>query len=276
MDDRVFCHQGSYKVPGIRRTIRDVHGYGWLNFQQVVIKSSNSGITKLSQRLSAAAMSSYVRRFGFGMRTGIELPGEIPGQVTPLRRWSRYTRTSVPYGYEVLVTPVQLLAAFNVFANGGIWARPRIVKGYINAGGELITPRQMEVRAVLSGGVANRMLDPILTGVVNEGTGQQARLADYQVAGKTGTTRKAGPGGYSENSYVSSFVCCAPAGDPRISVLVMVNEPRRGGSHYGGTVAAPSAARIVKAALDYLDASEERQPANSPQLAWSQNIDRYR
>lgn len=275
MDDRVFCHHGNYKVPGIRRTIRDVHAYGWLNFQEVVIKSSNIGMTKLSARLSASAMRGYVRRFGFGRRTGIELPGEIPGQVTPAGLWSRYTRTSVPYGYEVLVTPIQLLAAFNVFANRGLWVRPRIVKGYIDAGGNLVTPREIQLSTVTSSAVADRMLDPILTGVVNEGTGKRARLSEYQIAGKTGTTKKAGPGGYSASRYVSSFVCCAPAENPRISVLVMVNEPRRGGSHYGGTVAAPSAARIVKATLDYLAAKEGKQRHDSRQLVWSESIDRY-
>ncbi len=276
LEDRLFCHNGTYKVPGIRRTIRDVHGYGWLSFREVVTKSSNIGMTKATQRIEARDLHRHLRSFGFGERTGIELPGEIPGMVYPLRLWSRYSMTSIPYGYEILVTPMQMLAAFNVFANRGRWVRPTIIKGILDKRGSLTCPSPTPVRQVLERKVADQMLSIVLTDVVNEGTGKRAQLLEYQVAGKTGTAKKASSGSYVQGKYLSSFICSAPADDPRISVLVMVNEPRQGGSHYGGTVAAPSAARIVKATLDYLFSRPEEMPMpRIQQLAWSPNHEHH-
>jgi len=262
LDERFFCYNGLYVTHG--RRLRDHHPYGWLTFLQIVFKSSNIGMARLGEMLGARALQQTLAAYGFGRRTGIDLPGESPGIVTTPRAWTHYTTTSVPMGHEIATTPIQLATAFCAIANGGYLVRPRVVRCLINAEGEIVEDRRapITIRRVLPAQVAHTMVDPVLTNVVEVGTGKRARLTRYRVFGKTGTAQKAlpGGGGYSHTAFVASFMGAAPAERPRICVLLMVNEPRTPGSRYGGTVAAPAVARVIERTLDYLMTTPSVEP----------------
>jgi len=248
--DRFFCYNGVYQVKA--RRLHDHRPHGWLTVRDILVKSSNIGMAQIGQLLGAERMYAYVRSFAFGEKTGIELPAEAAGKVYPLGKWSYYSVTSVPMGQEIGTTPLQLARAFCVFANGGFRVRPTILKGLCDEAGKVYTRKSSGLTwRVISPSTARTMVE-ILTGVVEEGTGRRAKLQDYVVAGKTGTSQKVVNGTYSHSKFVTSFVCFAPAERPRVLVLVMVNEPTKGGSFYGGTVAAPLAARVLEETLHYL------------------------
>jgi cell division protein FtsI (penicillin-binding protein 3) len=264
LDDQFFCHNGLYLTHG--RRLRDHDPYGWLTFVQIVSKSSNVGMARLGELMGARALQETIRAFGFGRATGIDLAGEDQGQVTSPQRWSSYTTTSVPMGQEISVTPLQLATAFCAIANGGYLVRPHLIRYLLDAEGRMVEDHRepKRVRRVLSQEVARTMIDPVLIEVVETGTGKQARLSRWprQVFGKTGTAQKAlrGGGGFSHSAFVSSFIGSAPADDPQVVVLIMVDEPRKPGSRYGGTVAAPSVGRVIERTLDYLQATAATEP----------------
>lgn len=242
------CHQGEWKVG--KRVLKDAHPYGWLTAADVVVHSSNIGIAQIGALVPPADLRAGLSAFGFGRKTGAGLPGEETGIFHALSKWNRETLRSIPMGYEIAVTPIQLLAAFNVFANGGTWVRPRLV-----AGG---TPDPDDTRSVLSAGVV-RSMRGVLEDVVLRGTGTKAQ-SEYPAAGKTGTSRKLGADGkYRSNAHIGSFVGYAPAENPRISVLVVVDEPKAG-EYYGGAVAAPAAREIIRRTLSYLDVPPSPEP----------------
>lgn len=237
LDTPFFCHEGEWKVGS--RVLRDHHPYGKLTAEDIVVHSSNIGIAQVGMTLAPRDLHAGLGAFGFGRRTGVDLPGEEKGLFRPPARWSRETVRSVPMGYEVATTPIQLLAAFNVFANDGVWVRPHIVRD-----------RPTERRRVLASSVAHQMRG-VLEGVVTRGTGTKAQC-EYAVAGKTGTARKVGRDGkYRADAHVGSFVAYAPAEDPRVCVVVVVDEPR-GGDYYGGAVAAPIAREVIRRTLAYM------------------------
>lgn len=239
LDRRFDCHMGEWKVGN--RVLRDAHPYGILSAADVIVHSSNIGIAQIGATLPPPDLRAGLAAFGFGRRTGMGLPGEEAGIFHPLSRWTRETPRSIPMGYEIATTPVQLLAAFNVFANGGTWVRPSL----------LLDGKPSETRRILPPDVV-RAMGGVLRDVVVRGTGTKAE-SEYAVAGKTGTSRKLGPDGkYRPNAHIGSFVAYAPAEDPRISVIVVVDEPR-GGEYYGGAVAAPVAREIIRRTLSYLD-----------------------
>jgi cell division protein FtsI/penicillin-binding protein 2 len=199
-------------------------------------------------------MYEVLRAFGFGSATGIGLTGESDGYMTPLPQWSQYTITSVPMGHEVSVTAMQVATAFSAIANGGYLVKPRIVRGVISPEGRVLE-RNSEpeiVRQVLDTETANTMVTEVLHKVVTDGTGRLADIKDYDLAGKTGTAQKLVDGVYSHDKYVSSFVATGPIQDPKVVALIVVNEPSKGASLYGGTVAAPQCAEAIKATLDYM------------------------
>jgi cell division protein FtsI/penicillin-binding protein 2 len=248
LQDKLFCENGSYRLA--RRTIRDAEPYGWLTFKQVIEFSSNIGAVKIAAKLGKEKLYNYITSFGFGTRTGIDLPGEIDGLVRPPRAWSKFSMGSIPYGQEVMVTAIQLIAAVSAVANGGVLMHPRIVDSIINKNGEVVkrfVPRP--VRRVLSPSIADK-LTSILVGVVDKGTGKKARLKEYRVAGKTGTAQVAGRGGYLRGKFVASFVGYLPADNPQIAILVVVDEPQ--GNYYGGAVAAPVFRRVAEQVMIYL------------------------
>ena len=271
--ESIYCHSGLYVVGS--RNLHDHHPYGDLTFEQIVIKSSNIGMAILGQRLGNERMHRYLSApygFGFGSRTGIELDGEDPGMLLPLRRWTTFSTTSVPMGQEVAVTPLQLATAFCAIVNGGRAVVPRVVRAIIDPRGEVVEDFSgaQNGRQVIPPDVAEYMTKTVLVGVVNEGTGLRARLPNYQVLGKTGTAQIARPGGggYQPDAYTSSFVAAAPASDPQVVVLIMVRRPQRSIAYYGGTVAAPAVREVLARTLAYLEIPPDKSPENEPKSAW--------
>ena len=255
-DEQFFCHNGAYKVRC--RVIRDVHSYNYLSVADIVIHSSNIGMAQLGMRMDKNRLYSYLKNFSFGEKTGIQLPGEAKGIVRPLNLWSLDSTISVSFGYETAVTPIQLVNAFCSIANGGTLLKPQIISKITDYSGKRVkkkykTPER--VRRVVSPEIAREVMSPILENVVKEGTGKKAMLLTYSVAGKTGTAKKLQRVGnkmkYS-NKYIGSFVGYAPVDEPKVCVLVSLNEPKNG-AYYGGTVAAPAVGNIIKRTLDYLE-----------------------
>ena len=252
LGDKIFCEQGSYRFAG--HTIRDVHPQGWLTFKEVLEESSNIGAVKIGSALGKEKLYKYISSFGFGARTGIDLPGEVRGLVRPPRSWSRLSMGSIPYGQEIMVTAIQLTSAISTVANGGVLMRPRVVDSILNKDGEAVKSfAPSPVRRVISPATAEKLTE-ILVGVVENGTGKAARIKGYRVAGKTGTAQKAMVGGYSPDKFVASFIGYLPAEDPRIAMLVVIDEPR--GTHYGGTVAAPVFRRVAEQVMAYLEMTD--------------------
>jgi cell division protein FtsI (penicillin-binding protein 3) len=205
---------------------------------EILSRSSNVGTITLAELLGRSRLETWVERFGFGKKTGIDFPGETSG-ILPFY-WSGSTIGTLPIGHGIAVTPVQMAAAYAAVANGGVWMRPR-----------LIADRPGRRRRVMSRLVSEQLMS-MLRDVVIEGTGQEAEVEGYQVAGKTGTAAKPDPrGGYSNSRYVASFVGVVPASDPRLVVLVTVDEPH--GAIWGGVVAAPAFQEIARFGLQYLE-----------------------
>lgn len=252
--DVFFCHNGAYRIGG--RTLRDVHPYGNLTVEEILIRSSNIGMSKLAAIDGQERLYEDLRLFGLGQPTGIELPGEVSGTLRHYRDWTSYSVASIAMGYEVAVTPIQMITAFCAIANGGTLLRPRVVMAVADSEGKRIKKRfePAPIRRVLSREVAAGIMTPILTRVVDEGTGRRAALAEYKVAGKTGTSKKLSPDrrGYGGAGYISSFIAYAPADRPKICVLVMMDEPH-GRAYYGGTVAAPVVREILRRSLNYME-----------------------
>ena len=255
-DDQFFCHNGAFKVRS--RVIRDVHSYGYLSVSDIVVHSSNIGMAQLGMHMNKNRLYSYLKEFSFGEKTGIQLPGEAKGIVRPLNLWSLDSTISVSFGYETAVTPIQLVTAFCSIANGGTLLKPQIVSKITDYSGKRVkkkykTPER--VRRVVSPEIAREVMSPILENVVKEGTGKKAMLFTYSVAGKTGTAKKLQRVGnkmkYS-NKYIGSFVGYAPVDEPKVCVLLSLNEPKNG-AYYGGTVAAPAVGNIIERTLDYME-----------------------
>jgi cell division protein FtsI/penicillin-binding protein 2 len=224
---------------------------------QILSRSSNVGAITLAEKLGEAGLASWIQRFGFGKPTGIDFPGESGGLVLPLAQWSGSTIGNVPIGQGIAVTPIQMASVYAAVANGGQWVEPHLVE---RVGGR--ATHHSRRHRIMSPAV-NATVKEMLTGVVADvgGTGSAAAIPGYTVAGKTGTAQKPdGHGGYSSYNFVGTFVGMVPASNPRLVVLVMVDEPR--GSIFGGVVAAPAFASIAKFDLQYLEI-----PPDDPQSA---------
>ncbi len=224
--------------------------YGLLTFQEVMVHSSNVGMVRVGLGLGDQRMYRYIRRFGFGERTNIQLPGESPGLVRRTDKWSMLSNASIAIGQEIGVTTLQLVRAVATVANGGVRVEPRIIDRVMDQSENVIyrPPRSSPVRVISEKTAA--VLNEILKAVVARGTGENAALAEHAVAGKTGTAQKAIRGGYAPDKFIGSFTGWAPADRPRLVILVVIDEPR--GAQYGGTVAAPAFREIAEATLRYL------------------------
>lgn len=250
LEDRVVTPQSSFVLPPTihvaDRIIREAHSRGTqrMTVKQILSESSNVGTITVAQKLGAGELSSWVERFGFGRQTGIDYPGESPGLVLPLEEWSGSTIGTVPIGQGIAVTPLQMVAAYAAIGNGGILRTPRLVE---KIGSAKVTRERAQ--RIVSGRTANSMMS-MFRDVVVEGTGTEAAIPGYTVAGKTGTAQKAEYGRYVRK-YVASFVGLVPAEKPRLAILVMVDEPR--GNIYGGVVAAPAFRDIARFDLQYLE-----------------------
>jgi len=250
--DGIYCGEGSIQVGG--RVIHDAHKEkGRLTFSEVIQKSSNVGTVKVALMLGPQRLHRYARTFGFGEKTGVDLPGEVTGTLRDVDDWSGVSIASVAIGQEVAVTPLQMLDAMNTIANGGVRPVPYILSKVVRKDGVVknAAPKASGTR-VISSATASRLTEILCTVVEEGGTAVEANVRGYQVAGKTGTAQKFDPsiGRYSRERYTSSFVGFVPADDPRISVIVVVNEPR--GEIYGGLVAAPAFRSIVEQTMLYL------------------------
>jgi cell division protein FtsI (penicillin-binding protein 3) len=245
---RFFCENGTYRL-GSRR-IRDVSRNGTLSLRQVIARSSNIGMVKITRELPPLALHDSIRRFGFGSRTGVELPGESAGILKPVPRWSSYTQASLSFGQEIGTTVLQMTSAMATVASGGIRIAPRVVLGLRDVDGRVRHFAPPEPERVISEQTA-RELRSMLEGVITDGSGGRAAVPGYRVAGKSGTAQKAVPGGYSETEFMASFGGFAPAGAPRLVALVVLDSPR-GHWNEGGRVAAPVFARILEDSLRYL------------------------
>ena len=251
LDDTFYCEKGEYRVTR-GRVLHDVHPYGELNFPTVIIKSSNIGTVKVAQKLGEEKLYHYIKEFGFGELTSIDLPGEVSGMVHHPDHWSKISITAIPIGQEVAVTTLQLVTALSVIANGGHVIRPYVIDRIHDDKGVVIKKTYpLLKRKIIDYDVAHTMRT-ILTRVVEEGTGRRARIEGIQVAGKTGTAQKIlkERRGYSHSDFVACFMGFVPADDPLFSIIVMVDEPR--GAYYGGTVAAPVFKNIAEKTLNYL------------------------
>ena len=253
-DESFDCERGVYRMG--RRTLHDRHPYGVLSVTDILVKSSNIGMAKIGERLGNDGLHAAATAYGFGRRTGIEIPGELPGLLRPLREWTSYSTGSIPMGQELAATPLQVIAAHAALANDGRLVSPHLL---LSADGAPDYARHVVSTQVATAESAQWLVQTALVDVVTRGTGQKARIDGLQVFGKSGTAQKTDPatGQYSRSRHVSSFVCGAPADDPQLLVLVSVNEPTQGGSDFGGTVAAPSAAAILRDALHYLRGPEQ-------------------
>lgn len=240
-------------------TFRDVHRHGILSVREIVQESSNNGMVQVGRTLAKDVFRDYVVRFGFGRRTGIELPGERHGTVTKVAQMSALSIPEMSTGYEVGVTPLQMAAAIGAVAHEGVWIPPRIVLGTRGADGTFDASAAPESRRVISPRAAATMAD-ILESVVVKGTGQKAQVPGYRIAGKTGTAHKVAPrGGYSTSEYYSSFAGFGPKTRPRLAGIVVLDTPR-GGFYFGGLVAAPVFGRILADALAYLRVPPDDDP----------------
>jgi cell division protein FtsI (penicillin-binding protein 3)/stage V sporulation protein D (sporulation-specific penicillin-binding protein) len=250
----IYCENGAFSYGG--RILRDHHGYGQMSVHDILMKSSNIGSAKMALMLGDEKFYEYVRRFGFGERTGIALPGEISGLVHPPSRWDRLTITRMPMGQAVAVTPLQMAMGMSVIANGGKLMRPQIIKSIQDRDGqEILSMKPEVVREVIPAATA-KFVSTALTEVVSErGTAALARVSGFSVAGKTGTAQKVDPkGGYAAGEYIVSFVGYIPAEQPRFVCLIIVDDAKlTSGLNYGGLVAAPIFSRVAEKAARYLD-----------------------
>jgi len=253
-----FCENGEYKIAG--RILHDHTSHGTLTFREVIELSSNIGTVKVAHLLGAEMLYRYVKAFGFGTKSGIDIPGEISGSMKPTRQWSKTTITCVPMGQEVGVTALQLVTAVSVVANGGTLMKPYVIKEIRDKTGDMIKyTSPTAVRRVLDEDTAARM-KKILIGVVENGTGKLAKLDGFTAAGKTGTAQKVEPGGrYSHSRFMASFIGFAPAEDPQLAIAVTLDEPR--GIYYGGVVAGPVFKNVAADSLKYLRTKEYKDGA---------------
>lgn len=249
-DDTIDCQMGSITIFG--RTVRDTHAYGTLTITEALAKSSNVAAIKLGMRVGNERMYDYIRRFGFGEKTGVELNGETRGILRHPSKWQKTSIGSVAIGQEVGTTPVQVASAFGAIANDGLRIAPHLVREVRDARGRAVRRTEPKTTQVVSPETA-RTVRAMLESVTVKGTAKAARLEGYTAAGKTGTAQKIDPRtrAYSKTKYVASFVGFAPADRPAVVIIVVLDEPA--GSYYGGTVAAPVFREIAEQVLPYLD-----------------------
>jgi cell division protein FtsI (penicillin-binding protein 3) len=246
----IDCEHGAWRHAG--RILHDFHPYGKLTVADGIKKSSNIMAAKIALGLGQARLYKYLRAFGFGQKSGIDLPGEETGILHPVSRWSSLSPSRLAIGQGVATTALQMLNAFCVIANDGFLMRPYIVRRVTGRNGDIIFDRAPEILGRARSSETAGTMRALLRRVTEDGgTGRRARVEGYEVAGKTGTAQKAVGGGYSTTAHVASFVGFIPARRPELGVIVVVDEPQP--LHTGGRVAGPVFARIVSEAVRYLD-----------------------
>jgi len=247
--DLIDCAPGFITFPG-RKPIRDVHPYGVLSFEDVIVKSSNVGAIKAGLRIGPERLGRYISRFGFGQTLSPDFRGESPGIVWNHERLDPSGLASVSMGYQISVTPLQMASAVSSVANGGTLFEPRIVRAFIRNGRRDPIPPKALHRTVTTETAAT--LTSIMEAVVDRGTAKAAQIEGFKVAGKTGTAAKLVNGHYSDSDYNTSFVGFVPSRKPALTIIVVIDSPHGPVTAYGGTVAAPIFQRIAEASLRHL------------------------
>ena len=263
-DEVIDCQNGAIQIGGMR--IRDHERFGLLSVSDIITHSSDVGAIKVGLRLGDARLDHYIRAFGFGSQSGIELPGETRGLTKPVSRWSKVSIGAISMGQEIGISAVQLADMISTIANEGLYTPARIVAGSTPSNGPLQNvsfhvPRQRRVISPLTALEMKKMLES----VVLRGTGRKALLDGYTSAGKTGTAQKVDPatGAYSRTKYVGSFAGFAPVNQPALTVVVIIDSAK--GLHQGGQVAAPVWARVMQQTLAYLNVPHDAEVKNTPQ-----------
>jgi len=269
-DEMFDCQMGSIVINGMR--IRDSKPHGVLSVTNVLAESSDVGSVKIALRLGEDRFYKYIRGFGFGQQTGIELPGETRGMTKPVNRWSRVSIGAISIGQEIGVSAVQLAAMVSTFANDGVWVAPRIVATTTapQSMPQTVVFHPQQERRVISTLTAAQMRQ-MMQAVVLHGTGRKAVLEGYTAAGKTGTGQKVDPntGAYSRTKYVASFAGFAPINNPAVTVAVILDSAV--GLHQGGQIAAPVFQRIAQQVLEYLHVPHDLALPPSRQVWLAQN-----
>lgn len=257
--DQVHCEFGSYRIGG--RILHDVHPYGRISVAEVIAKSSNIGTAKIADKMGAEKLYRYMKRFGFGHKTGIDAPGEISGILKPTKQWSKPSLSTMAIGQEIGVTALQLAAAINALSNDGVWVKPRLVQAILSSDGRVVKDfgveegsRVVSVKTALS-------IREMMEGVVKSGTGTKAALPGIRTGGKTGTAQKLDPGGaYSHDHFISSFVGFVEVEGHRATIVVSVDDPHP--QYYGGTVAAPVFQGVALSVAERWGAAPEKAVKN--------------
>ena len=253
-DSTIFCENGLWNYGGT--ALHDHRPFTDLSVKEILVKSSNIGAAKLALSVGEQKFYEYIRRFGFGERTGVELPGEIAGLIRSPQSWSKISITRIPMGHEVGVTPLQMTVAMATIANGGKLITPRIVKSITTSDGKTISSLSpIVLRQVISPQTAREIGDALRGVVSDRGTAAAAAVPGFVIAGKTGTAQKVDPkGGYDKDKYVVSFTGYLPADRPEFVGLVVLDDAQtKPEQNYGGLVAGPIFSRIAEKAARYLD-----------------------
>jgi cell division protein FtsI (penicillin-binding protein 3) len=244
---------GEYGQMAVANTvIHDHEKSGWMTFAQMIQRSSNIGAAKVGMALGGWRLYDYLKEFGFGEKSDIDLPGEVAGLLRSPREWGRRSVASISMGQEIGVTPLQMVMAVGAIANGGTLMKPYVVSEVRNAKNLPVAQTKPQIRRRVISNETAGTLAGLLEGVVTDGTGGKAAIPGYRVAGKTGTAQKIDPrtGAYSSTQLVGSFVGFMPAEDPQLAMIVVIDEPH--GEGWGGLVAAPVFRRVGEQALNYL------------------------
>jgi cell division protein FtsI (penicillin-binding protein 3) len=235
LNEKLNLENGSYKFQNVN--IRDTHPFKSLDVVGILEQSSNIGVSKLVQRIDDEKYFKYLRGFGFGNSTSLTLPGETSGKLRKPNEWSKVSKTYISFGYEISVTPLQMLAGYCALINGGVLYEPQLVHRQVSKSGNLVHEfNPIEIRRVISSETSSTMRD-LLAGVVKNGTGKKAFSEFISIGGKTGTSQKLVDGKYSKQHYNSSFIGFFPVENPQVVCLILLNSPDQG--RYGGLVAAP-------------------------------------
>jgi cell division protein FtsI/penicillin-binding protein 2 len=279
LNDTVFCENGLFHYGGITLHDAEHNHLGNIPVWEVLEKSSNIGASKIGIKLQAPRLYEYMTDFGFGAATGIPLPGEVSAHrfVRPANEWGKYSIAQIPMGQGVAVTRLQMAMAISAIANGGVLMRPMLVKQLQDSEGNIVQKYEPQaVRRVVSEDTAKQMVEALKTVVSDEGTAPLARLADYVVAGKTGTAQKVEDGKYANDRFVVSFIGFFPADNPKICISIVMDSPKEGGRAFGGALCGPVFHNVAERCASYLNipADEHMQAPNSPALLVAAGVSR--
>jgi cell division protein FtsI/penicillin-binding protein 2 len=264
LNDVYYCEHGHFAFAG--KILHDHEPSDNLTVKGIITKSSNIGAAKVGIKMGQDRLYDYITSYGFGARTGITLPGEVPGILHSVKNWSKVSVAQIPMGQGIAVTRLQMMMAMCAIANNGKLMRPMLVDHLEDDSGSVVARYDPQpVRQVVSETAAKQMVEALKTVVTSDGTAVKAALTNYTVAGKTGTAQKVEGGQYVHGKYVSSFIGFFPADNPELCISIVLDEPKEG--YYGGLVAAPVFKQIAERAASYLNIQPDIQPTKPDGLA---------